>query len=246
MAQLTRKGTSPNVNVTLLKKTGFEGKTLPCQLCRKALEIRLSKNLKPYCVCNDCSIQVFFRGENGNSSFAGLVNSQKSIPDGEINSDSAVEIFASLENLKLQRSNSLKSGDLFFAIRIWKIPLAPLTKKSRNCKVCWTKWREIHQNGRKMKPAVIYARVSSKDQEREGYSIPAQQKLVREYAQKTGFQIVREFVDVETAKTAGRKQFGEMVQFLRKEPLVQNRDCGKDGSSVPQSARLRHSGGNGT
>lgn len=35
-----------------------------------------------------------------------------------------------------------------------------------------------------MKPAVIYARVSSKDQEREGYSIPAQLKLLREYAQK--------------------------------------------------------------
>ncbi len=32
-----------------------------------------------------------------------------------------------------------------------------------------------------MKKAVIYARVSSKDQEREGYSIPAQLKLLREY-----------------------------------------------------------------
>jgi DNA invertase Pin-like site-specific DNA recombinase len=30
------------------------------------------------------------------------------------------------------------------------------------------------------------------------------------------FQIIRDFVDVETAKTAGRKQFGEMVQFLQK------------------------------
>src|SRR5207253_1651346 len=30
-----------------------------------------------------------------------------------------------------------------------------------------------------MKPAVIYARVSSKDQEREGYSIPAQQFQLR-------------------------------------------------------------------
>ena len=35
--------------------------------------------------------------------------------------------------------------------------------------------------------AVIYARVSSKDQEREGYSIPAQLKLLREYAQKNDF-----------------------------------------------------------
>ena len=31
--------------------------------------------------------------------------------------------------------------------------------------------------------AVLYARVSSKDQEREGFSIPAQQKLLREYAE---------------------------------------------------------------
>lgn len=62
--------------------------------------------------------------------------------------------------------------------------------------------------------AVIYARVSSKHQEREGYSIQAQLKLLREYAQSHEFQIVREFVDVETAKTTGRKQFGEMVRFL--------------------------------
>ena len=62
--------------------------------------------------------------------------------------------------------------------------------------------------------AVIYARVSSKDQEREGYSIPAQLKLLREYAESHDFQIAKEFIDIETAKTSGRKQFGEMVRFL--------------------------------
>ncbi len=65
-----------------------------------------------------------------------------------------------------------------------------------------------------MIPAVVYARVSSKDQEREGFSIPAQMKLLREYAQSRNFKIVQEFVDVETAKTTGRKKFGEMVRFL--------------------------------
>ena len=69
-----------------------------------------------------------------------------------------------------------------------------------------------------MKPAVIYARVSSKDQEREGYSIPAQLKLLREYAQAHDLEVVREFVDVETAKTTGRRQFGEMVRFFRETP----------------------------
>jgi DNA invertase Pin-like site-specific DNA recombinase len=67
-----------------------------------------------------------------------------------------------------------------------------------------------------MRPAVIYARVSSKDQ--EGYSIPAQLKLLREYAGNNEFEIEREFVDVETAKMAGRKNFGEMVRFLEKTP----------------------------
>jgi site-specific DNA recombinase len=35
-----------------------------------------------------------------------------------------------------------------------------------------------------MRQAVMYTRVSSKDQEREGHSIPAQQALLREYAVK--------------------------------------------------------------
>jgi DNA invertase Pin-like site-specific DNA recombinase len=69
-----------------------------------------------------------------------------------------------------------------------------------------------------MQNAVIYARVSSKDQEREGYSIPAQLKLLREYAQKNDLSVLHEFVDVETAKMAGRKNFGAMVKYLEKSP----------------------------
>jgi site-specific DNA recombinase len=66
--------------------------------------------------------------------------------------------------------------------------------------------------------AVLYSRVSSKDQEREGFSIPAQQKLLREYARAQKLTILREFVDVETAKQAGRSQFGEMLAFLKANP----------------------------
>ncbi len=66
-----------------------------------------------------------------------------------------------------------------------------------------------------IKSAVLYARVSSKDQEKEGFSIPAQLKFLREYAAKHGLTILREFIDIETAKSKGRKQFGEMVRFLQ-------------------------------
>jgi site-specific DNA recombinase len=66
--------------------------------------------------------------------------------------------------------------------------------------------------------AVVYARVSSKDQEREGFSIPAQLKLLRQYGRDQGMAIVQEFVDVETAKQAGLGGFGEMLTFLKGHP----------------------------
>lgn len=69
--------------------------------------------------------------------------------------------------------------------------------------------------------AVIYARVSSREQEREGFSIPAQLKLLREHAQMSGFAVAGEYVDVETAKQSGRTSFGEMIGFLRKHRTVQ-------------------------
>ena len=51
--------------------------------------------------------------------------------------------------------------------------------------------------------AVKYGRVSSKEQEKEGFSIPAQFKLLDQYAKSQGLKVVREFVDVETAKKPG-------------------------------------------
>ena len=46
---------------------------------------------------------------------------------------------------------------------------------------------------------VIYARVSSKEQEREGFSIPAQLELLRKYAKQQEMTVLQEFVDVESA-----------------------------------------------
>ncbi len=66
-----------------------------------------------------------------------------------------------------------------------------------------------------MKKAVLYARVSSQEQEREGYSVPAQLKALQEYAEKLDLKIVREFIEIETAKVTGRKQFKAMQQYLR-------------------------------
>ena len=60
--------------------------------------------------------------------------------------------------------------------------------------------------------AVLYARVSSREQEREGFSIPAQRELLQSYAADNGLTIVEEFVDIETAKATGRIEFGKMLK----------------------------------
>jgi len=63
---------------------------------------------------------------------------------------------------------------------------------------------------------VTYSRVSSKEQEREGYSIPAQEDLLRGYGHQQGMVIRKEFVDVESASSSGRPSFEEMLAFLKK------------------------------
>jgi DNA invertase Pin-like site-specific DNA recombinase len=62
--------------------------------------------------------------------------------------------------------------------------------------------------------AVLYARVSSKEQEL-GYSIAAQQELLQGYAGRTSMVVEQEFLDAETAKTTGRRGFAAMIAYLR-------------------------------
>src|SRR5579872_4058950 len=67
---------------------------------------------------------------------------------------------------------------------------------------------------------VAYARVSSKEQEKEGFSIPAQIRLLQDYAKKSSLNIAKEFVDVETAKKSGRTSFNEMLAFVKANPRI--------------------------
>ncbi|MFC0149548.1 recombinase family protein [Sphingobium scionense] len=70
--------------------------------------------------------------------------------------------------------------------------------------------------------AVLYARVSTAEQEKEGFSIDAQVALIREYAERMGFVVAQQYVDVETAKKTGRTQFEAMLKYLRSHPGVRH------------------------
>lgn len=71
-----------------------------------------------------------------------------------------------------------------------------------------------------MNTAVLYARVSSREQQQEGYSIQAQLKALHGYAAHQGLSIVREFIEIESAKATGRPFFEQMVAFLKRNRSV--------------------------
>ena len=73
-----------------------------------------------------------------------------------------------------------------------------------------------------MERVILYIRVSSKEQELEGYSVPAQRKLLQEYCSKKNYIITKEFVDIETAKKSGRTQFNEMIKFAKEHKLIKH------------------------
>ena len=69
--------------------------------------------------------------------------------------------------------------------------------------------------------AVLYCRVSSKEQEETGYSLPSQEKLLKEYAERKGFVIAKTFLIAESASGAKqRRVFGEMIKFTEKNKVA--------------------------
>lgn len=67
---------------------------------------------------------------------------------------------------------------------------------------------------------ILFCRVSSRDQEVSGYSLPAQEKLLKDYAEKKDFKIPKIFSISESAN--GRKQrkvFNEMFEYARKHDI---------------------------
>ena len=64
---------------------------------------------------------------------------------------------------------------------------------------------------------VIYCRVSSSEQEETGYSLPAQEKLLKEYAERKELGDLKIFSVAESASGAKQRQvFEEMINFLKK------------------------------
>ena len=64
--------------------------------------------------------------------------------------------------------------------------------------------------------AVGYVRVSTKEQEEEGYSIPAQLELIQKFCEDRGHKLLEVFKDVESGGKDTRKGFLSMVEYVQK------------------------------
>jgi site-specific DNA recombinase len=68
--------------------------------------------------------------------------------------------------------------------------------------------------------AILFCRVSSKEQEESGYSLPSQEKLLTDYSQSKGFEIDKVFSLSESAGgSKQRKLFGEMLNYLKEKKI---------------------------
>ena len=70
-----------------------------------------------------------------------------------------------------------------------------------------------------MKPAVVYIRVSTKEQQEAGYSPEAQKRLLWAFARENGFTVDETCEDSETAGKSGRKNFEKMLDFIKQEGI---------------------------
>lgn len=66
---------------------------------------------------------------------------------------------------------------------------------------------------------VTYTRVSSTEQS-HGYSLEAQERCLRDYAQGNHLRIVRKFSESHSAYNPGRPEFEKMLQFLAQNPDI--------------------------
>jgi len=83
-----------------------------CPLCFTGLDVRGSRKGKPYCVCNTCGIQLFFRGKNAIELLRGLAE-RVAIEVPYASSSAAT--FELLERLRAQRERLVDKRPLILA-----------------------------------------------------------------------------------------------------------------------------------
>jgi DNA-directed RNA polymerase subunit RPC12/RpoP len=106
-----------NVNVTLADDSAIPPyRRFPCPSCGVHLELRESRSKKPYCVCNTCGVQVFFRGKVGISRLSKLLDEHERLIGSPITvAAPAIAAFDRLEQLRAHKNELERRRPLIFS-----------------------------------------------------------------------------------------------------------------------------------
>lgn len=78
----------------------FNAQLLPCFLCGESLDLRTSKNGKPYFVCEPCGTQFFIRGKRGIERLDELLKTISISSKKEINPAALFELHTKLGEIE--------------------------------------------------------------------------------------------------------------------------------------------------
>ena len=95
------KGHPPH-NVTC-DAQDFLGKPFPCPLCNMELRLKISCKQKPYCMCLECGIQIFFRGLAGIARLLEMIQSEEAVVLEFSGPARAISLYNRLQHLKRQK-----------------------------------------------------------------------------------------------------------------------------------------------
>jgi hypothetical protein len=90
------------------------GKSFPCPVCGTAMQIRVARTGKPYCHCDPCGIQLFFRRSDGIRRLRQILASETLISGSGSRATSAVILYNRLQQLKSAKQELEDKQGVFF------------------------------------------------------------------------------------------------------------------------------------
>ncbi len=92
----------------------FVGKPFPCPVCNMSLRLKITRKQKPYCMCLDCGIQIFIRGQTGMQRLYEMIRSEAAVAAEFGGPARAISLYNRLQGLKRQRERlENKQGMIF-------------------------------------------------------------------------------------------------------------------------------------
>jgi hypothetical protein len=92
----------------------FAEKPFLCPVCNIGLKIKITRKQKPYCICLECGIQIFFRGQEGIKRLWDIIRSEEAVR-AEFNGPArALSLLNRVQGLKQQRKHLEEQQGIVF------------------------------------------------------------------------------------------------------------------------------------